>query len=76
MSDHSVLAALILTYATALLLVVTLARVRVPAIVALMLAGVVAGPGGAGFVKTVEEVEMLARSASSCCSSPSDWTFP
>jgi CPA2 family monovalent cation:H+ antiporter-2 len=61
MPDHSVLSALILTYAIALLFVVTLARVRVPAIVALMLAGVVAGPGGAGFVKTVEEVEMLAE---------------
>ncbi|MCA1563768.1 MAG: cation:proton antiporter [Acidobacteria bacterium] len=61
MPAHSLLADLILTYAIALLFVVTLARVRVPAIVALMLAGVVAGPGGAGIVKTVEEVEMLAE---------------
>jgi CPA2 family monovalent cation:H+ antiporter-2 len=61
MPDHGLLADLILTYAVALLLVVTLARVRVPAIVAMMLAGVVAGPFGARIISTPEEVDMLAE---------------
>ena len=61
MPDHAVLAHLILTYAIALVLVVGLARVRVPAIVAMMLAGVVAGPSGLGIIATAEEVEMLAE---------------
>jgi CPA2 family monovalent cation:H+ antiporter-2 len=61
MPDHSLLADLILTYAVALLLVVTLARARVPTIVAFMLAGVVAGPSGIRIISTPEEVEMLAE---------------
>ena len=61
MPDHNLLARLLLTYAIALVLVVALARARVPAIVALMLAGVVAGPTGAGIISSPEEVEMLAE---------------
>ena len=61
MPDHNLLAGLILTYAIALLLVVTLARARVPTIVAMMVAGVVAGPSGIGVIRTPEEVEMLAE---------------
>src|SRR5687768_2245056 len=61
MPDHSFLADLILTYAIALLLVVVLARARVPAIVAMMVAGIVAGPSGLRVIATAEEVEMLAE---------------
>ncbi len=61
MLDHSLLADLVLTYALALFLVVTLARLRVPSIVAMMLAGVVAGPWGIRIIGTPEEVEMLAE---------------
>ena len=46
MPDHNFLAHLIITYAIALTLVVVLARARVPAIVAMMITGVVAGPSG------------------------------
>ena len=61
MPDHGLLAHLLLTYAVALVLVVALARVRVPAIVAMMIAGVIAGPSGLRIIDTVEEVEMLAE---------------
>src|SRR5919112_2090194 len=61
MGDHGILADLILTYAIALVLVVVLARARVPAIVAMMIAGIVAGPSGLGIIGTPEEVEMLAE---------------
>src|SRR5918992_5835542 len=61
MPDHSVLANLILTYAVALVLVVALARARVPALVAMMAAGIVAGPHGLRIIGTAEEVEMLAE---------------
>ena len=61
MPGHTLLADLVLTSAIALLLVVILARIRVPAIVALMLAGVVAGPGVTRIVSTPEEVETLAE---------------
>ena len=61
MPDHSLLADLVLTYTIALALVVTLARLRVPSIVALMIAGVVAGPSGIRVIKTPEEVDMLAE---------------
>ena len=61
MPDHTFLADLVLTYAIALVLVVGLARVRVPAIVTMMLAGVVAGPSGLRVIGTAEEVETLAE---------------
>ena len=61
MPDHSILPDLVLTYGIALVLVVTLARARVPSIVALMLAGVVAGPSGIRIISTPEEVDMLAE---------------
>jgi CPA2 family monovalent cation:H+ antiporter-2 len=40
---------------------VGLARLRVPAIVALMIAGIVAGPRMTGIISTTEEVEVLAE---------------
>lgn len=60
-ADHHILAPLILTYAIALGLVVILARARVPAIVAMMIAGVVAGPSGLGVISDPEDVDMLAE---------------
>ena len=61
MPDHNFLADLILTYAIALALVVGLARLRIPTIVAMMLTGIVAGPAGLRIIATAEEVEMLAE---------------
>ena len=61
MPDHTFLAHLVVTYAIALVLVVGLARVRVPTIVTMMLAGVVAGPSGLRVISTAEEVETLAE---------------
>jgi monovalent cation:H+ antiporter-2, CPA2 family len=58
---HGLLPDLILTYVVALALVVLLARVRVPTIVSLMLAGIVAGPSGVAIIDTPEEVDMLAE---------------
>jgi CPA2 family monovalent cation:H+ antiporter-2 len=58
---HDILADLVLTYVVALALVVLLARLRVPSIVALMIAGVVAGPFGTGIIRTPEEVDMLSE---------------
>jgi len=61
MIDHGLLPSLLLTYAIALVLVVGLARLHVPSIVALMLAGIVAGPHGVRVVSSAEDVEMLAE---------------
>ena len=61
MIDHGLLPSLLLTYAIALVLVVGLARLHIPSIVALMLAGIVAGPHGVRVVSSAEDVEMLAE---------------
>ena len=61
MVDHSILASLVVTFAIGLILVVGLARLRVPSIVSLMIAGVVAGPSGLRVVDSPERVEMLAE---------------
>ena len=61
MVNHGILADLILTYAIALVLVVVLARAGIPAIVSMMIAGIVAGPSGLRVIGTPEEVEMLAE---------------
>ena len=61
MPAHPLLPGLVLTYAVALLFIVVFARVRIPQIVALIAAGVVAGPSGFGFVGTAEEVNTLAE---------------
>ena len=58
---HGILPSLVLTYAIAVVLLVALARARVPAIVALMLAGIVAGPSGLALIHSAEDVEMLAE---------------
>lgn len=61
MPAHTLLSDLLLTYAVGLLFIVILARARVPAIVALMLAGVAAGPWGLQIISTPEEVDELAE---------------
>ena len=61
MDDHSLLAPLILVFALALFFVVALARARVPSIVALMIAGMVAGPSGLRIIATPEQVDVLAE---------------
>jgi CPA2 family monovalent cation:H+ antiporter-2 len=61
MIDHRILEDLVATFAIGLVLVVGLARVRVPAIVALMIAGIVAGPSGLRIVDSPARVEMLAE---------------
>jgi CPA2 family monovalent cation:H+ antiporter-2 len=61
MPEHGLLLPeLVLTYAIALVFILLLARVRVPPIVAFIIAGAVAGPAGIGIVKTQEEVNVLA----------------
>jgi monovalent cation:H+ antiporter-2, CPA2 family len=60
MPDHSLLPELVLTYAIALVIILVLARARVPPIIGFIIAGAVAGPTGAGIVKTQEEVIVLA----------------
>jgi CPA2 family monovalent cation:H+ antiporter-2 len=61
MLDHGLLPSLLVTYAIALVLLIGLARLHVPSLVALMLAGVVAGPHGIRVVSAPEDVEMLAE---------------
>lgn len=61
MPAHTLLSDLVLTYAVGLVFIVVLARARVPAIVALMLAGIAAGPWGFGIVSTPEAVDELAE---------------
>jgi len=61
MHADSLLAQLVLTYAVALGLLLLAGRLRVPPIVALIVAGVVAGPSGLGIVKTREDVDLLAE---------------
>jgi CPA2 family monovalent cation:H+ antiporter-2 len=61
MPEHgTLLPELVLTYAIALGFILVLARVRVPPIVAFIIAGAVAGPTGIGIVSTEEEVNVLA----------------
>ena len=60
MPAHSLLPELVVTYGIALVLILVLARLRVPPIVAFIIAGAVAGPTGIGIVKTQEEVIVLA----------------
>jgi CPA2 family monovalent cation:H+ antiporter-2 len=59
--EHTVLADLIAAYAVALVLIVLFARLRLPAIAAMIVAGIVAGPYGLKFVATQSEVDVLAE---------------
>jgi monovalent cation:H+ antiporter-2, CPA2 family len=59
--ENALLRELILTYALALVLIVSLARLRVPPVVALIATGAIAGPGGIRIVRTQEDVQLLAE---------------
>ena len=61
MLEDALLRELILTYALALVLIVALARLRVPPVVALIATGAIAGPGGIRIVRTQEDVQLLAE---------------
>ena len=61
MPVHAPLAELVLTYAIALFFILVLGRLRVPPIVAFIVAGAVAGPAGVGIVRTQDDVETLAE---------------
>jgi CPA2 family monovalent cation:H+ antiporter-2 len=59
--ENALLRELILTYALALVLIVSLARLRVSPVVALIATGAIAGPGGIRIVRTQEDVQLLAE---------------
>jgi CPA2 family monovalent cation:H+ antiporter-2 len=61
MPEHSLLPELVLTYALALVLILALSRLRIPPIVSFIIAGTIAGPTGAGIVRTQEDVNLLAE---------------
>jgi CPA2 family monovalent cation:H+ antiporter-2 len=61
MPGHSILQDLVLVYAVAVAFLIVAGRLRVPPIVALIGAGVAAGPGGFRIVGTQDEVELLAE---------------
>lgn len=61
MTGHGILQELVLVYALAVVLLIVGARLRVPSIVALIVAGVIAGPAGVGLMKSQEDVDLLAE---------------
>jgi len=61
MDAASVVRDLLFVYAIGLATVVAFARLRVPAIVALVVAGVIAGPSGLGFVADPEHIDTLTE---------------
>ncbi len=61
MTSHGLLDSLVLAYALAVVLLLIGARLRVPSIVALISAGVIAGPGGVGLMPSQEDVDLLAE---------------
>ena len=61
MLEDALLGELILTFALALAVIVALARLHVPHIVALIATGAIAGPGGIGIVRTQADVQTLAE---------------
>ena len=52
---------LVLAYALAVVLLLVAARLRLPSIVALIVAGVIAGPGGFGLVRSQANVDLMAE---------------
>ncbi|MGQ0735004.1 MAG: cation:proton antiporter domain-containing protein [Acidobacteriota bacterium] len=61
MTSHGLLEQLVLVYGLAVVLLMVGARLRVPSIVALIAAGVIAGPGGVGLMTSQEDVDLLAE---------------
>jgi CPA2 family monovalent cation:H+ antiporter-2 len=52
---------LVLAYALAVILLLVAARFRLPSIVALIVAGVIAGPAGFGLVRSQQNVDLMAE---------------
>jgi CPA2 family monovalent cation:H+ antiporter-2 len=52
---------LVLAYALAVVLLLVAARLRLPSIVALIVAGVIAGPAGFGLVRSQQNVDLMAE---------------
>ena len=61
MPEHGQLGDLVVVLAAAILGVVLLHRVRLPAIAGLLLAGALVGPTGLGLIEDAEAVEMAER---------------
>ena len=61
MPEHHLLRDLIAVFALALVFIITLARLRIPSLIAFVMAGVLAGPSGLAIVSTQEDVEALAE---------------
>ena len=61
MTPHGLLEELVLVYAMAVVLLLVGGRLRIPSIVTLIGAGVIAGPAGMGLLKSAEDVELLAE---------------
>jgi CPA2 family monovalent cation:H+ antiporter-2 len=60
-TPHGLLEELVLVYAMAVVLLLVGGRLRIPSIVTLIGAGVIAGPAGMGLLKSAEDVELLAE---------------
>jgi CPA2 family monovalent cation:H+ antiporter-2 len=60
-TPHGILQELVLVYALAVVILMLGARLRVPSIVALIVAGVIAGPAGIGLMTSQEDVDLLAE---------------
>ncbi len=58
---HGLFADLVLVYAVALALIIVAGRLRIPPVIALILAGVVSGPSALEFIESAEEVDQLAE---------------
>ena len=61
MDAHGILQELVLVYALAVALLLIAARLRVPSIVALIVAGVIAGPAGIALMTSQEDVDLMAE---------------
>ena len=61
MVDHGILRELVLVYALAVVLLLIAGTLRIPSIVALIGAGIIAGPGGFGLVQNERDVELMAE---------------
>ncbi len=60
MSDISVLKELLIVLTATLSIVFFFHKLRLPAIVGFLLAGVIIGPDGAGIIRNLSQVETLA----------------
>lgn len=61
MTPHGLLEELVLVYGVAIILLLVGSRLRVPSIVSLISAGVIAGPNGIGLMTSQEDVDLLSE---------------